>query len=67
MLPMMCVACADFWDKRDGCSRRAGDAFECSPERLAEINGTEFGRLAWAVAEEAEPAPAKTQRGKAKG
>lgn len=63
---MMCVACADFWDKKECCNRRAGDSFECDPARLAEINGTEFGRLAWAVAEEAPAAPAKPARGKQK-
>lgn len=42
-----------FYDKKEGVTRNPGDSFTVSAERLKEINGTKFGVLAEAVAEEA--------------
>lgn len=46
---MECVCLRDFRDLKSGKSLKAGDSFEATPQRLAEINGTKYGKLAQAV------------------
>ena len=42
-----------FLDKKEGVTRKLGDAFTVSVERFGEINSTQFGVLVKAVTEEA--------------
>lgn len=54
-----------FVDKVEGVTRKIGDAFTVSEERLKEINSTRFGVLVEAVAE--ETVKPKTSRKPKKG
>ena len=50
-----------FHDKNEGVTRKMGDTFAVSEERNNEINSTQFGVLAEAVAEEtAKPTTKKS-------
>lgn len=49
---MKAKAIKPFVDKVEGVTRKIGDAFDASEERLEEINSTQFGVLAKAVTEE---------------
>lgn len=54
-----------FYDKAEGVTRKLGDTFTVSKERLKEINSTKFGVLAEAVAEEtAKPKTKKSTKKK---
>lgn len=53
-----------FVDKKEGVTRKLGDTFDVSAERLKEINSTEFGVLVEAVAEEtAKPKKKPAKKG----
>ena len=53
-----------FVDKVEGVTRKIGDAFDVSKERLEEINSTQFGVLV--VAEETKPTKSTKKKGGAK-
>lgn len=46
-----------YWDAWKNGWREAGEAFEATPERVAEINGAGFGDLVEAVGTPAKAAP----------
>lgn len=53
---MLLVAARDFRDLSAGVTRRAGEAFEATPERYAELRETKaHGRLAYQVVEDEKP------------
>lgn len=62
---MKAKALKPFIDKKEGVTRKMGDTFILSKERLEEINSTKFGALVKAVAE--ETAKPKTRRKPKKG
>lgn len=56
----------DFIDKEAKVNRAVGEVFECSKERFAAINGTQYGVLIEQVQEEKPAAKKLTTRSKAK-
>lgn len=56
---MRARATKPFFDIKEKADRAAGDVFECSEERFAEINSTAHGTLCEAVE---EPKPARRRR-----
>ena len=54
-----------YWDAWKNGWREAGESFEATPERVAEINGAGFGALVEAV--DAAPAKAAPKRRAPKG
>lgn len=64
---MIVRALKTFRDLKEGTVREAGDTFEVSVDRFAQINGTKYGKLVEAKPEEVAEQPKRQRRSRKQG